>query len=226
MKSHKIIAIVAAFICTHAAAQAANVPETGNGWQMPYQSAFWRYAAVTVGRSVYDFDCARPASLPCDTRDDSAFKLAAGGKFNSTWGVEISYVNLGDVSPPALLAHARAQGANLSLVASATVLDRVGVNAKIGGVYGWTHTQLRVANISCILDIGPDVGCNLSQSDRGFGFSYGAGLSARLAPRIELRLDWDRYRFPFGKDGLFNEFARVGGNRDVDMWSAGLNVLF
>jgi OmpA-OmpF porin, OOP family len=226
MKSHKIIAIVAVLVCTQAAAQGANVPEAGNGWQMPYQSAFWRYAAVTVGRSVYDFDCARPASLPCDTRDDSVFKLAAGGKFNSTWGVEISYVNFGDVSPPALQAHTRAQGANLSLVASAKVFDRVGINAKIGGVYGWTRSRLRAANISCILGTGPDVGCNLSQSDRGFGASYGAGLSARVAPRVELRLDWDRYRLPFGKDGLFSQFARVGGKRDVDMWSVGFNVLF
>lgn len=77
-----------------------------------------------------------------------------------------------------------------------------------------------------LVKTGSDVGCNLSQSDRGFGASYGAGLSARVAPRIELRFDWDRYRFPFGKDGLFSNFARVGGKRDVDMWSAGVNVLF
>jgi hypothetical protein len=77
--------------------------------------------------------------------DHSAFKLAAGGKFNSRLGVEIAYVNLGDVALPSFQAHQKAQGADLSLVASAKVFDRVGINAKIGGVYGWTHTQLRAA---------------------------------------------------------------------------------
>lgn len=221
MKSHKIIAIVAALVCTQAAAQGGNVPETGDAWQMPYQSAYWRYMAVTAGRSAYDFDCL-PAARPCDTTDHSAFRLAAGGKFSNTWGIEISYVNLGDVSLPASLSHTRAQGANLSLIASTKVFDRVGINAKIGGVYGWTLSRLRATNISCILG-EPDRVCNFSQSDRGFGASYGAGLSARVAPRVELRLDWDRYRLPFVQDGVF---ARLGGKRDVDMWSAGFNILF
>jgi len=223
MKSHKSIAIVAALVCMPAAAQGGSVPETGNGWQMPYQSAFWRYAAVTAGRSESDFHCVPGIALPCYAKDHSAFKLAAGGKFNSRLGVEIAYVNLGDVALPSFQAHQKAQGADLSLVASAKVFDRVGINAKIGGVYGWTHTQLRVANISCILGTGPDVGCNPSRSDRGLGLSYGAGLSARVAPRVELRFDWDRYRFRFAQDG---DFALLGGKRDVDMLSAGFNVLF
>lgn len=223
MKLHKIIAIVAALVCTQAAAQAGNVPETGDGWQMPYQTAFWRYAAVTVGRSESDFHCVSGIALPCYAKDHTAFKLAAGGRLNGRLGVQIAYVDLGDVVLPSFLADQRAQGADLSLVASATLFDRMGVNARIGGIYGWTRTQLRVANISCILGTGPDIGCNPSRNDHGFGLSYGAGLSARVAPRVELRFDWDRYRFSFVQDG---DFALLGGKRDVDMWSAGFNVLF
>lgn len=158
---------------------------------------------------------------PAVRRDRSAFKLAAGGKFNSNWGLEIGYVDLGDVSPPAFKARTRAQAANLSLVASTTVFDRAGINAKVGGVYGWTRSQLTITTNTCLLRPNPT--CDLSQSDRGFGVSYGAGLSARVAPHVELCLDWDRYRLPFGEIGFFE---RVGGEHDVDMWSVGLNILF
>lgn len=222
MKSQNIIAIIATLVCTQAAAEGDNIGETGSGWQLPYQSTFWRYAAVTAGRSHSDFHCVLLA-LPCYAKDQSAFKLAAGGNFNRALGVEIAYVNLGDVALPYFGGSQRAQGADLSLVASTTVFDRIGLHARIGGIYGWTRTQVRVEDITCILGNVPEPECNPSRSDRGFGFSYGAGLSARVAPRVELRFDWDHYRFSFANDG---DFAHLGSERDVDMWSAGLNLLF
>ncbi len=217
--------IAAASVCMPVAAQDRKSAGDTDHWQMPYQSEFWRYASLSFGRSAYDFDCRHDTDLPCDEMDKSAFKIAASGKFNRTLGIEIAYVNLGDVSLPTLRGHTRAQGVNFSIVAAATVFERIGAHTRIGGVYGWTRSRLRAANMSCLLPGPPETDylCNLSQSDRGFGMSYGVGLSARIAPRVELRMDWDRYRFPFAQQGGFD---RVGGKRDVDLSSVGLNLLF
>ncbi|MGE5097671.1 MAG: outer membrane beta-barrel protein [Betaproteobacteria bacterium] len=215
------VALAAA--CMPVAAQDKRNSGESDRWQMPYQAEFWSYGSLSLGRSAYDFVCLHDTNLPCDEMDTSAFRIAAGGKFNRTLGIEIGYVDLGDVSLPTLQGHTRARGVNLSVVAAVTLFDRLGANARIGSVYGWTHSRLRVASNSCILGTAPDSFCNLSQSDRGFGLGYGAGLSARITPRVELRLDWDRYRFPFVEERFF---ARVGGKRDVDLWSAGFNVLF
>jgi OOP family OmpA-OmpF porin len=222
MRLQVVFAVAASAACLQVAAQDEN-PSQASHWQMPYRPEFWRYASLSAGRSAYDFDCLHDTNLPCDEMDTSAFKIAAGGKFNGTLGIEIAYVHLGDVSLPRLEGHTRAQGINLGFVAGVTVFDRIGANARIGSVYGWTRSALREASNSCILGRLPDAACNLSQSDRGFGLSYGAGVSGRIAPRVELRLDWDRYRLPFADEEFF---SGAGGRRDVDMWGAGFNFLF
>jgi OOP family OmpA-OmpF porin len=221
MKLQIVLALAATAAC-QVAAQDKN-PSQASHWQMPYQMEFWRYASVSVGRSAYDFECQHDTKLPCDENDKSAFKVAAGGRFAPAFGMEIHYVDLGDVSVPRLQGHTSAHGVNLSLVAATTAFDRIDFNARIGTVYGWTHTRQRDASISCILDAPHDPTCNLSGRDHGFGLSYGAGLSTRIARQVQLRFDWDRYRLPFveGRD-----FRGVGGERDVGLWSVGFKFLF
>lgn len=217
-----VLAIAAIAACTQLAAQEKS-PSQANHLQLPYESEFWRYVSVSAGRSAYDFECQHDTQLPCDEKDNSAFKVAVGGRFTQTFGMEIGYVDLGDVSLPRLQGRTRARGLDLSLVAAATVFDRVGINARIGAVYGWTRSQLRDASITCILGEGPQSSCDLSKDDHGFDLTYGAGLSVPVARRVELRLDWDRYRMSFVDDG---DFHGVGGKRDIDLWSAGLNFVF
>ncbi|MGZ5032805.1 MAG: outer membrane beta-barrel protein [Usitatibacter sp.] len=225
MKFRMVFGVLAAALCTHVAAEDKDKSDARDGLTMPYQPAFWRYVAAAAGRSAYDLDCVPGTSIPCNEKDGAAFKIAAGGKFNNTLGVEIGYVNLGDVDITDAVGHGhtRAQGANLSVVGSARVFDGVAINAKLGTVYGWTRSQVRAVNNSCVLGTVPESVCKHTEDGRGFGLSYGAGVSAGIGPHLQLRLDWDRYRFRFAPSDAFH---LNGGERDIDFWSVGFNVLF
>ena len=224
MKFRIAFGVLAAMMCMHAAAEDKDKSDARDGAVMPYQGAFWRYVGVTAGRSKYHLDCVPGTSIPCDEKD-TAFKVATGGQFNDALGLEIGYVNLGEVDIVDLggIGRTKAQGANLSVVGSARVFDRVAVNAKVGAVYGWTRSQVRAVNNSCALHTVPESACNHTEDNRGLGVSYGAGVTAGISPRVQLRLDWDRYRFWFAPSG---EFHLNGGQRDIDLWSAGFDFLF
>ena len=49
----------------------------------------------------------------------------------------------------------------------------------------------------------------------GWGWTYGAGATFAVTPTVDIRADFDRYKLDF-----------VGGSRDVDMLSAGVQVRF
>jgi OmpA-OmpF porin, OOP family len=142
-------------------------------------------------------DC--PSGSGCDD-STLGLKLYTGTKFNDYLGAEIGYVNLG--RPDTNGGRQTAQGANLSLIAGVPIGDRFGVNAKVGTMYAWTNTT-------------GNVPAHLAGKERDFGLTYGAGATMALAPRVQLRVDWDRYNLDFkGRDGK------------VDMLSAGLQYLF
>lgn len=191
---------VASAVALPAAGQSTTTaPNAGtNELHMPYQTGFWNYIGGTVGRSDYDIGCAPDA---CDN-NATGLKVFAGGKLYNILGLELAYVNLGrvDVGP----GDARAQGANASLVLGVPLwADKLGVNAKIGTIYGWTKTNAALP--------GYDSG-----EERGWGLSYGVGATYAVTRNVELRLDWDRYRFDF----------RGAGSNDADLVSAGLNFRF
>ena len=183
-----------------ATAQTAGSTSAGNNeWHMPYQATFWNYIGASVGRSDYDLNCF--SDYACD-RNQTGFKIFAGGKLYNALGLELSYVNLGRADVAG--GRARAQGANASLVVGLPLWgDRFGINGKVGTTYGWTDTSASVP--------GYDTG-----RERGWGLSYGAGATYAITRNTEVRLDWDRYRFDF----------RGAGNQDVDLVSLGVNYRF
>lgn len=184
---------------TSSTASSPSPSNLGEQWRWPYQREFWGYVGASVGRSDFrDVDCF--SGFACD-RTDTGFKIFAGGKMNNVLGLELSYINLGRADIAG--GNARAQGANISLVAGVPIGDRFGLNGKVGTTYGWTHTSTSVP--------GYDSG-----DDHGWGLSYGVGASYAITRATELRLDWDRYRFDF----------RGPGDRDVDLLSAGINYKF
>src|SRR5690348_6502997 len=65
---------------------------TESGLRMPYQRDFWTtgHVGASIGRAKLDADC--PAGASCDD-NANAFKLYAGGRFNNTFGGEITYLN-------------------------------------------------------------------------------------------------------------------------------------
>jgi OOP family OmpA-OmpF porin len=177
-------------------ARSGSTGMTGN-YAMPYEGRFWNYIGGSIGRSDYDAACIGPFS--CDTRE-TGFKVYTGGKFHESFGVELGYVHLGNVQLGSG-GDSRAHGVNLSLVGSIPVGQSVSLNGKLGTTYGWTKID----------GVGPFVG-----KDNGFGLSYGVGAALGIARNVDLRLDWDRYRF---------DFAGRGTN-DVDLYTVGVQMKF
>lgn len=171
-----------------------------SGNRAPWRGDFWGYAGASGGESKFRAECASTDVFACDKRD-TAFKVYAGGKINEVLALEIGYTDFGKI---------RASGGDtdawavpLSLVAGFPLGERFGVFGKVGGLYGRTDVT---ASASTLLDTG---------HKSGWGWTYGAGATFALSPQWQIRADWDRYKLDF-----------VGGERDIDMLSAGVQFRF
>lgn len=186
------LAVTLALAATAVQAQTASSRTKPQTYAQPYEGRYWSYGGASIGRSDYDFGCT--AGFGCDTRE-TGLKLFAGGRSSEHFGLEVSYVYLGEGNRGG--GDTWAQGVNLSLVGILPVSQTVSLNAKVGGIYGWTKTE------------GNAPGLATGRED-GFGLSYGLGASIALTRTVDLRLDWDRYRFDFttGRDDA--NLASVG----------------
>ena len=145
---------------------------------MPYQKEFWTtgHAGIELGRSKLDIGC--PAGATCDERAN-AFKAFAGGRFNNVFGGEVSFLqtNNFDFSGPGTSGNLKMQAVNFGLLAG--VPFGPSRNSSVFGKLGvlWGHTK-----------VGSD-------SQNGWGGSYGLGATIGVTRDWAVRLDWDRYRF-------------------------------
>ena len=139
------------------------------------------YVGLSLGRSRYSAPCGA-TSFNCDSTDNSV-QISAGNMVGNFWGVELAYIDMGRISRGG--GTTKAQGLNLSLVGKAPIWQSIGVFGKIGTTYGRTET-------SALLGSGMNNG-----SDRGFGLSYGAGVSYDFTPRLSATLAWDSHDFQF-----------------------------
>ncbi len=162
---------------------------------IPYTS--YGYVGLGAGRSEYDLGSCSPA-FNCDDRD-VGYKLYTGGKLSRVLGVEAGLVYLGEAESNG--GDTRAYGVNLSLIGNIPLGDVLNIYGKVGGIYGWTHT-----------DSSPAAGVNTGD-DHGFNLSYGAGVQFDLSPNFAVAADWDHYRFDFE-------------NRTDDAELYSLNVLY
>jgi opacity protein-like surface antigen len=186
MKARQLLlyAALAAAITPGAFAQAQDVatsaaprsflPEKGRG-----------YIGLSLGPSRYSAPCGA-TSFNCDSTDNSV-QIHTGTMPNNFWGVELGYIDMGRMSRGG--GTTRAQGFNLSLVAKAPLWQSLGVFGKLGTTYGRTES-------SALLGSGVNNG-----SDRGFGLSYGAGVSYDFTPRLSATLAWDSNDFRFAGSG-------------------------
>ncbi len=194
-------AAVAALLATplSALAQSSSSWESGRAnsrsW-IPYTS--YGYVGLNLGVAKYGTPCAPQFSC-----DDSRFagKIYTGGLFNRVLGMELGYINTGDADRSG--GTARAQGANLSLVANLPVTDSFNVFAKGGTTYAWTEETA-----------APGTGFATGK-ENGFGLSYGAGLGYDVTRDVQVLAEWDRNRFKF-----------ASGRDDVDMFTAGVKFKF
>lgn len=176
-------------MCTAAVAALASSPvaqaqDSSTNWSfLPAKGR--GYVGLSLGRSRYSAPCGA-TSFNCDSTDNSV-QISAGSMLGNFWGVELGYIDMGRISRGG--GTTRAQGLNLSLVGKAPVWQSVGVFGKLGATYGRTET-------TALLGSGVSNG-----ADRGFGLSYGAGVSYDFTPRLSATLAWDSHDFHFARSG-------------------------
>jgi OmpA-OmpF porin, OOP family len=174
-----------------AQAQAAGSPgsaaDTSRTSWLP--STAHSYLGLNLGRSQFNVPCGTIALL-CDDKDRSV-DIYAGTMLGNYWGVEAGYLDMGRIARAG--GQTKAQGLNLSLVGKAPLGSSFGVFGKLGTTYGRTETSAAVGS-----GIVPG-------TERGFGLSYGAGVSYDFTPHISATLQWDSndFRFPgTGRDAV------------------------
>jgi OmpA-OmpF porin, OOP family len=174
--------------------------QSSDNYSAPWRGDFWGYVGASGGESKFRSDCAQTNVFACDKRD-TAFKVFAGGRINQVLGLEVGYTDFGKIRASG--GDTKAWAVPVSLTAGWPLGERFGVFGKVGGVYG--HTDVS-ASADTLLDTG---------HKSGWGWTYGAGATFGVTPNLQIRADWDRYKLDF-----------VGGERDVDMLSAGVQFRF
>lgn len=143
------------------------------------------YVGLSLGRSRYSAPCG-VTSFNCDSTDNSV-QISAGSMVGNFWGVELAYIDMGRINRGG--GTTRAQGLNLSVIGKAPVWQSLGVFGKLGTTYGRTETSAAAGS-------GLATG-----SERGFGLSYGAGVSYDFTPQLSATLGFDSHDFRFAGGG-------------------------
>jgi hypothetical protein len=118
---------------------------------------------------------------------DRPLELYTGTMLGNFWGVELGYLEAARLARAG--APARTQGLNLSVVGKRQLAPAVGIYGKFGTTYGRSDNALALSG-----------GGNAA--DRGFGLSFGGGVSFDFTPRLSATLEWDSndLRFAGGRD--------------------------
>ena len=156
------------------------------------------YLGLSLGQSRYNLSCPT-SSLTCDNTD-TGVRAYGGAMLGNHWGVELGYIDLGRIAREG--GTTKAQGLNLSLVGKAPLASSVGIFGRLGTTYGRTETSASSAAIA-------------TGTEKGFGLSYGAGLSYDFTPRLSATLEWDS-----------NDFRFSGGREPVRSTSLGLQYRY
>jgi OmpA-OmpF porin, OOP family len=177
---------------------AASASAFAQEWRMPWQDNFWGYAGASAGESKFRNACS--SLFDCD-RKDAAWKIHGGGNFNNLIGLEVGYTDFGRMR--SFGGDTEARAANISFTAGIPFGERFAVFGKGGAVYGRTEVS---ASPTTFVSTG---------EKSGWGTTWGAGASYAFTRNLQVRVDWDRYKLDF-----------AGGDRDVDLLSAGLQFRF
>jgi len=171
-------------------------------YNAPWRGDFWGYVGASGGESKFRSDCSRVDVFRCDKRD-TGWKVYAGGTINRILGLEVGYTDFGRIAASG--GETKAWAVPITLTAGVPIGPRFNIFAKGGGLYGRTDIT-RGADLNDSFDDG---------NRNGWGWTYGAGLSFGVTRNLFIRADLDRYKLDF-----------VGGRRDIDLATAGLQWRF
>ncbi len=191
ISSSLAIAAVALAGASAVHAQTTSSPATGSSWYAPNSA----YIGFNAGQSNYRQGCGTGA-FSCGDKDD-AYSIYGGSMLNNNFGLELGYLNMGDIARGG--GTTKAEGVNLSLVGKLPLSQSFGLFGKVGTTYGRT-------NVSSL----PGSGITAGKED-GFGLSVGAGVSYDFSERWSAVLQWDRHDFKFAGAGRENINATTLG---------------
>jgi hypothetical protein len=159
------------------------------------------------GRSYLGLNLAPSRSAACSSialtceNTQPAVQVRSGTMFSNFWGVELAYSNASRVAR--LAGDAPAQGLTVSLLGRTQLMPSVGLYGRLGTTHGR----------------GEPTAMNPARSaygDRGFGLSFGAGLSFDFSPRLSATVQWDSV----------DAQATTGGRDPVRSTSLGLKYRY
>jgi OOP family OmpA-OmpF porin len=139
-------------------------------------------------------------ALTCETTQPSA-QFYTGTMFGNFWGMELAYSNAARIDRMA--GDAPAQGLTVSLLGRTQLVPSVGLYGKLGTTYGRGDPSALSA-------------ARAAYGSRGFGLSFGAGLSFDFSPRLSATLQWDSTGVPL----------TIGGRDPVRATSLGLKYRY
>lgn len=171
-------------------------------YRAPWRGDFWGYVGVNGGETKFRTECNRTITqFECD-RKDTGWKVYGGGRMSEIVGLEVGYTDFGRIRSNG--GDTNAWAVPISLTVGTPLGQRFSAFGKVGGLYART-------------DVTVDLNDTFSASGdkNGWGWTYGAGATFAITPTVQIRADWDRYKLDF-----------VGGRRDVDMLSAGVQFRF
>ncbi len=125
---------------------------------------------------------------------DTAWKIFAGYQYNRYLGVEVGYVDLGEIDVDAITtaptaatikADVETQGVALSVVGSYPINDKFSVFGRVGAFY-WDTEASAAAVVSGAV-------AKASEDDDGIDLLFGAGAEYGFTRNIGVRLEWERY---------------------------------
>ncbi len=166
MKNIKALLVIAGFSAAAGLAGPASAQMGGNIMSSAYIGA-------SIGQSDLGDACGGLSS--CDDKD-TAWKVFGGYQINRTFGVELGYTNLGEVSVPG----AGAEVTAWELLGIAAIpLGPVSVYGKLGFARGEVKGTGALAGVS----------------DTSTDLTYGIGVQYDFTKQIGIRGEWQRYDF-------------------------------
>lgn len=138
------------------------------------------YIGAGAGMTSFDTcdDLTGLGLTSCDD-EDSGFKVYAGKGFTQNFGVEVGWVDLGEIkaSGPGGTATLGVDGFQVAALGMLPLNPRISLFGKVG-VYLWDASAS-----------GPGG----SLSDDGSDIMFGVGLNWNLARRLDLRVEWEQF---------------------------------
>lgn len=158
--------------------------QTDESWQ-PRRAS--RHVGLSVGTARFNMPCLE--GLVCK-RSGKAITLYAGGDLSQRWGFELAYMRMSNMVRDGNAL--RVKGLNVNLIGELPLASRVNLIGRVGTNYAWTRMDQAAA-------LG-----QATNSARGFGVSYGAGVNVDIAQGWNASLDWNRHgvKFVTGRESV------------------------